>query len=564
VRAARDDPGPPRVEAPLRSIAPGPAAVALLALALYGVPLVTSLPLIDPDEGLHAAIALEMVESGNWVVPRLLGEAFLDKPILFFLAQAASIAAFGSSEFSVRLPGQLFGLLGALTTGLLAGSVAGRRAGLAAACVQATLAFPMALNQAAVHDVALVPWTNLAMLSLVRAIRTPRRPVAVWRWSAAAGVCLGLAVLTKGLVGVALVGLPVALLVAIEGRWSVAVVAGGVLAIALAGVVAAPWYLAVEQAQPGYLRYFFVDRHLLGFTTTSQIHGHRPGWYYLPVLAAGSLPWLATFVRASPGGTATPDALSRLRGLAAVWLVADLLFLSAAGSKLATYVLPLFPAISLLVSVAWLSAPAGDGLRARGGFARALRLQGIAGALLLPGLAAWAVVVERRQAGPGVWAVVGLIALAWTVVAWRGPGWGLPAVFRASTVLMVTTLLGAYATVFPGGARDRSARDLAEYFNRHDMLPPRLWVLDERVGSFLFYLDVPLRRAVTPGQVEGVALGRLLTQASGVPGTLAAIPEAAMERLNARLELQQVPFDRAGRYRVYEARRLTTARPRQR
>jgi len=60
----------------------------------------------------RAAISQEMVERGDWIVPRFLGRAFLDKPILFFWAQAASIRAFGMNTAAARLPGMLFALLG--------------------------------------------------------------------------------------------------------------------------------------------------------------------------------------------------------------------------------------------------------------------------------------------------------------------------------------------------------------------------------------------------------------------------------------------------------------------
>jgi 4-amino-4-deoxy-L-arabinose transferase-like glycosyltransferase len=62
-----------------------------------------------------------------------LGEPFLDKPILFFWSQAASMRVVGETEAGVRLPGLVFGLLGALTTGWLAAVVLGHRGGWLAA-----------------------------------------------------------------------------------------------------------------------------------------------------------------------------------------------------------------------------------------------------------------------------------------------------------------------------------------------------------------------------------------------------------------------------------------------
>ena len=105
------------------------------------------IPLLDPDEGLHASIAQEMVERGDWVVPRLLGKPFLDKPILYFWAEALSLQVFGMSEAATRMPGLMFGLLGAITTAAVAWRLFGRTAGMIAGLFYATTIFPLALAQ---------------------------------------------------------------------------------------------------------------------------------------------------------------------------------------------------------------------------------------------------------------------------------------------------------------------------------------------------------------------------------------------------------------------------------
>ena len=93
------------------------AIVACVAM-IYLYPLTLPTPLLDPDEGLHASIAQEMVERGDYVIPRFCGEPFRDKPIVYFVAEAASLRLFGMNEAAVRLPGMLFSLLGCVTTGL--------------------------------------------------------------------------------------------------------------------------------------------------------------------------------------------------------------------------------------------------------------------------------------------------------------------------------------------------------------------------------------------------------------------------------------------------------------
>ena len=151
---------------------------AVVALALVLAPLVASAPLFDPDEGLHAAIAQEMVQRGDYVTPTFRGEPFLDKPILFFWAEAASLRLFGHHAAAVRIPPLLFGLFGMITVALLGRAIFDESAGLVAGIVYGTMLLPMGVSEVAVHDIGLVPFMCLAALCLVR-IEAPDPPKPV-------------------------------------------------------------------------------------------------------------------------------------------------------------------------------------------------------------------------------------------------------------------------------------------------------------------------------------------------------------------------------------------------
>jgi 4-amino-4-deoxy-L-arabinose transferase-like glycosyltransferase len=167
------------------------------------VPLIVSLPLLDPDEGLHAAIAQEMVIHHDYVTPTFLGEPFLDKPILFFWTEALSLRVFGMREIAVRIPPLVFGLLGMLAVATLARTLFDEQRALIAGIVYASMLLPLGVSQVAVHDVALVPFLCGAALCLFHAARSPHAA----RWGIAIGLCLGLSILTKGLVGVVFTGI---------------------------------------------------------------------------------------------------------------------------------------------------------------------------------------------------------------------------------------------------------------------------------------------------------------------------------------------------------------------
>lgn len=535
----------PRTTRLLWRLALGVAVAYLLALVL-------PLPLFDPDEGLHAAIAREMVERGDWVTPRLLGVAFLDKPILYFWALATSVAAFGANEFAIRLPGMAFGLAGILATASFGTVLAGRRAGALSGLVHATMLLPLAVSAVSVHDIALVPFTTLTMLALWRAALAPTAGTTM-SWGAAAGIALGAAILTKALSGVAVVGVPFVVWMLWDRRVRLPLLAAGVMALVVAALVALPWYLAMERANAGYLHYYFVERHLLGFTTSTQLHGNRPWWYYVPILAGGAVPWtgfLWIAARDMRRGLATQAGRSGQR-LLWVWLVVGLVFFSSAGSKLVTYVLPLFPVIALLAGTMWDRRWTADDSRDRG-MRVADSLGGVALALLLPalvGIAMWRFGLTPEPLF-GTFVVVAGVAVAgiWlrgSATRARDRFVRHVAAFALVAPLVVLVVMAPAAPLF-------SARALARYYNAQRTMPRAVWFLDERVGSFLFYLDRDLRETLTPASVENVTLARLLSMRQAPARLAIAIPFDAVERLERRMHLAGVPHVIAGHHRIYD------------
>jgi 4-amino-4-deoxy-L-arabinose transferase-like glycosyltransferase len=554
---------------------------AMLALALVIAPLAASAPLFDPDEGLHAAIAQEMVQRGDYVTPTFLGEPFLDKPIFFFWAEAASLRLFGHNEAAVRIPPLLFGLLGMVTVAMLGRSLFGERAGLIAGMAYGTMLLPMGVSEVAVHDVGLVPFMCIAALCLHRAASAPDTLVAsafpglsavegrrkIWKYGLIAGIALGLSILTKGLVGIVFTGIFAACLAAYRPPAIVRLALVLTIAVIVAAIVAAPWYVAMERAHRGYLYYYFVERHLHGYLTATQRHSGRPFWYYVPIVLGGALPWtgyLAGAARAALGAGGSANASGDRRWLLAVWgwFTIGLVFLSIGESKLVTYALPLFPALALVIGEYVDRVWSAHGRPGEGGqaedpwlsFAFALHVVTLA---ILPAIGLLILKIKFDETRPLLWLAAILLALAVLLTARHALRSGrlLDGIARASVLAIVGLM-----AVTPRAAAWMTARDLAAALNAGGALPSRVSVLDERIGSLVFYLDPTLRAQATNERINEASFSEAIAwMRVDPPDAVLAVRNGQLARFNRLFAVPPTPDARAGTFTIYRAGALRDA-----
>ena len=305
-----------------------------------------SFTLFDPDEGRYAQIPREMLARGEWVVPYLQGEPYLDKPPLFYWLVMLSYQLLGVHAWSARLVPAL-----AIHGSILATFLIGRRSLGGPAAFWGALLLGLAsaftvMGRLLVLDGVLTFWITLGLFSLFEATREERLRSGWW---VLAALACGLGVLTKGPVALILVVPPVLMyrwLANCPGRirWvSWVVFAGIVLAVVL------PWFVAVCLRRPEFAQYFLWEHNIVRFL--APFDHLEPFWFYVPVLLLGLLPgtlllWpILRFLLSGQERTArqrTPELGFML--LAGGWCV---LFFSLSGSKLPTYVLPAFPALAL-------------------------------------------------------------------------------------------------------------------------------------------------------------------------------------------------------------------------
>ncbi len=325
-----------------------------------------------PDEPTGAVVGLNMVRSGDFVLPRLGGEPFLEKPPLYWWVQAAAYQAFGAADWVARLPSALFMTLTLLLVYAATVRLEGPKTGLIAlAILGSTLQFNEDMGRVLV-DPALVffvfaAWVAFAVWDEPGNASASTSPSS---WAAAAvGLATALAFLSKGWVGCILaVGAPGLYLLARDRRRALPPLlrlAPVVLAAVL--VLGLPWAVALwRDGGPEALRECLVGNTMGRLFGTAKLaaYGHRqPFWYYAADGLVAVLPWVLAVPaawRAAAGDSASARTRRLFLGSAAIGVG----LLSGAASKRTLYLLPLLPGMAIAVAV-WLTR-AQDSWRGRG------------------------------------------------------------------------------------------------------------------------------------------------------------------------------------------------------
>jgi 4-amino-4-deoxy-L-arabinose transferase-like glycosyltransferase len=317
-----------------------------------------ALGFVGPDEPRYAWIARDMAETGDWVTPRLYGQPWFEKPVLYYWGAAASFKLFGVSEAAARLPSAVSALLATLAVGWLAWRLYGAETARWLLLLLPTTAGMIGFSHAASTDMPFSGMLTIAMvcaaviLGLTRNDDSPVIAQTPWLATGLFGVFLGLAVLAKGPAAIILSGGAVFFWALFTRRWRDAFGCFHPVAIAAFCLSALPWYLLCVRRNPGFFRVFIIEHNFKRFLTPEFQH-LQPFWYYIPILIVTFFPWSALLF------SAARDAITgcRLPGqdkatilFLSCWAAFTVVFFSASKSKLPGYILPAVPALGVLMA----------------------------------------------------------------------------------------------------------------------------------------------------------------------------------------------------------------------
>ncbi|HUW51788.1 MAG TPA: glycosyltransferase family 39 protein [Sulfuricella sp.] len=348
----------------------------LAALLLIWFGTINYRHLVKPDEGRYAEIPREMVASGDWLTPRLNNIKYFEKPALQYWATAGAYELFGEHHWTARLWGALTGFLGIAMTYFAGRRLWGADAGLYAAAVLASSLLYVLIGHINTLDMGVTFFMGLSMAGFLLAQRADANAGENRRWMHVVWAGLAFSVLSKGLIGLVLPGAALVLYTLIQRDWALWKRLHMVNGLALFLLISAPWFIAVSIANPEFFHFFFIHEHFERFLTKVH-HRYQPWWSFIPILLLGILPWITVMfdalARAWNGDSAEQNPLPRPLPLAGegaevslrdihsktfrpqrfllIWSGFIFLFFSISDSKLPSYILPIFPALALLIGV---------------------------------------------------------------------------------------------------------------------------------------------------------------------------------------------------------------------
>jgi 4-amino-4-deoxy-L-arabinose transferase-like glycosyltransferase len=423
-----------------------PGLSLILLGLLFFLPALWDWPLIRA-EGMYALIPKEMLVSGNWLTPTLNGARYLDKPPLFYWVNLLGYQLFGVSDRVARFPTLLITLGEVWLTYLIGRRLLNPLSAWLGGVVLLTSVGFFTLHLQLLTD-------HLVTLSLVAAVcvLVYAEDHPSWPWAVLFMVALAAGFLSKGFIALVFPFLILAGYAWYRRQPRLLTLAADPRGWLVFLVLTLPWFIAMEQAYPGFLRHHILNEQILRFL------GRREPADITPFPLAGF--WLFLFIWMLPWGLLLPEALYRFWGTTArpdqarrgrlllLWAAIILGFFSLSSSRIEYYSLPALPPLALIVG--WRLAQSLEGSRDRGLLVGLvlLGLLGLALMVLLPQLEELCAINRREFSGmfPIIQPValqvsfwVPLWAFLGAIFGWRRPGVALAFYSGLALILLFFT-----------------------------------------------------------------------------------------------------------------------------
>lgn len=306
--------------------------------------------LVPTDEGRYAEMAREMLATGDWITLRLNGIKYFEKPPLQNWMNALTFALFGLGDWQARLWTGLNGLLGVAAVGYTGARLFSKRTGMIAAIVLGSSFYWAGMGHVNSLDMGLSGMFAICMCALLLGQRdgVEQREQRNWMLTCWAGMAL--ATMSKGLIGFVLPGAVLVIYTLLTRDWRLWTRLHFGKGLLLFFAITAPWFILIAIRNPEHPHFFFIHEHFQRFTST--VHKRGGAWYYFfPFLILGIVPWLGILIQGLLTGVKEKTTGFQPLKMLLIWAVFFFFFFSISGSKLPGYILPIFPALALMIAV---------------------------------------------------------------------------------------------------------------------------------------------------------------------------------------------------------------------
>ena len=311
--------------------------------------------LCPPDEARYAEIPREMLAYHQFIIPHLNGLMYFEKPPMAYWLVAGFMKLFGYSEWAVRASVAVMGTLGCLATYITAGLLFNRRTGILSALILSSALLYFLMSHFNTTDMVVSSFITLSLYSFILALQCrdhQKRDYGLWLGY----LFSGLAMMTKGLIGVAFPAMIIFIWIGWTKQWKLIpkmrLFSGALIILA----INLPWLLLVAHRVPDFLYFYFIKQQFLRYTT-DETEREMPLWFYLTTFTLGFFPWILYF----------PQALihcikqkSAQLSFFIIWPAFIFLFFAFSNSVLIPYLLPLIPPMAILtgkyLDAAWQNA----------------------------------------------------------------------------------------------------------------------------------------------------------------------------------------------------------------
>ncbi len=318
--------------------------IMLILLAVWLVLFSSIRNLSVPDEGRYGDISRWMVESGDWLIPRMNGLPFFHKPPLLHWLSSGLMEIFGVHIWVLRLVP-----VGAAITILISmfwflKKYVNENTAQISVLVLATSLLFYGSSQYINHDLLVACWISVAIFSFADFILSRNYKSLFLGYAAC-----GLGFLSKGLIGILIPGMILLPWILVIGAWRNIPALLNPFAILLLLAIVLPWPLLVEHRYPGFFHYFFVEQQFNRFSS-AEFNNKQPWMFYLVCLFVSFFPWLL-LSKFKVISSNHKDLLGRpIFVLMIIWTTSCIIFFSIPPSKLAGYILPATAPLAILIA----------------------------------------------------------------------------------------------------------------------------------------------------------------------------------------------------------------------